>query len=297
MLARLSLPIFLLLMHAAGLVSASAIPRRAFFPGLFGEDNDANTDTATPTDQNPLHNSHTALSQQTGTALSSLVPHSTKGLLPDSPLDSLLGLGHSLPTSTSKTTAGASSSPPTATQGETTELLTSTHPALPPTHIGVPSTRLPTATAEASDSSHTVNKGKVVGITAACIAGAVILTIAVALFDTWWGWLKGKVTGKKKGDDSDVRSLRSSWEKPRAFDWPDHPGRYSGAHGSPMVDKMEGVGAHGNHRLDPYMHLQNSVSPHHPTPTYAPWHDTLLSSDPYTPDPLYRKPSSRSIPR
>ncbi|KAF9041819.1 hypothetical protein BDZ89DRAFT_1060180 [Hymenopellis radicata] len=141
---------------------------------------------------------------------------------------------------------------------------------LPTTHIGTPthnddSDIHPNPSPPAQDGSK-MSRGKVVGITALCIVIAVVITMLLGFFDAWCGFIKGVVTGKRKGDDSD---LSEDWEKKRTISWlggDDNKNQYSSA------EKGGGM-------------------PALPSPTYAAAWD-----DPHPLDPLLRRPSTRPIP-
>lgn len=127
-------------------------------------------------------------------------------------------------------------------------------------------------------------EAKLVGITAVCITFAVVVTMLLGFFDTWWGWLRGLVTGKKKGDDSDIEDMRRpDWEKRTTLDWP--------VDGAAQYDTWNDG---SQNRAGAYkVQLPSSISPSIPslpTPTYAPW------SDPHPMDPMFRGQSNRGIP-
>ncbi|KAF8921945.1 hypothetical protein CPB85DRAFT_1427295 [Mucidula mucida] len=132
---------------------------------------------------------------------------------------------------------------------------------LPTTHIGTPTHHddvHPSPSPTPQDGS-TMSRGQVVGITALCFVIAIVITMLLGFFDTWWGFLKGVVTGKRKGDDSD---LSEDWEAKRTISWlGGGEDTYSGA------EKGSGL-------------------PALPSPTY--------SGHPL--DPLFRRPSTRPMP-
>lgn len=262
---------FLLIAQAHPLGTNSESNSRRDLAGLFGDDvfepneNDATTDFQTY--HTPTFTSNTfggtvldevKTSRGATTAVTAGIIHSIIGKLPNYSATS------TTPTMTvaANPTSASTSIPPVAT-GSLPEA-----PSMPP--------------AEATE-------WKVIGLVVICITFVATVILSVVFFDSWWGFLRDLVLGRR--NRGGVEDMVPDWEK---RSWEFKLANEDG-HRYPTIASLEDitkahVGVEPGGATDSFTsHLRTPRDFASPQPTYMP------DYDPHPLEPLVRRPSTRPL--
>ncbi|KAF9469836.1 hypothetical protein BDZ94DRAFT_1243378 [Collybia nuda] len=122
---------------------------------------------------------------------------------------------------------------------------------------------------------------KVIGLVVICITFVATVILSVVFFDSWWGFLRDLVLGKRHKDG--VEDMVPDWDK---RSWEFRLANEDG-HRYPTITSLDDI----TEKDSSEGLTDQSIAPHlrTPQPTYLPNHD------PHPLDPLARRPSTRPL--
>lgn len=257
---------FLLIVQAHPLGTNSESNSRRELAGLFGDDvfepDESDTTTGFQTYHTPTFTSNTLGETVPGevktpaTAAAAGMIHSIIGKLPN----------YSLATSTTPTTTPVTNT--TSTSMNTLPVATESPPEAP---------SMPPAEA---------TEWKVIGLVVICITFVATVILSVVFFDSWWGFLRDMVLGRRNKEG--VEDMVPDWEK-RSWEFKlanEDGHRYPTIESLEDITKIHAKVEPGGATTSYFRTPQDLASPQ---PTYMP------DYDPHPLEPLIRRPSTRAL--